>query len=223
MILAKFLRPVTNQDRLCAMTAETAHVFDDDLILIPALLAGDAAAFEWLIANYHQRMLVVARGIIGEAFAEEVVQDAWLSAIKALPEFAGRSSLSTWLIQITANGAKSRLRREKRHISLDEGWQLDDDDSRFDGRQHWRQDISQWELATPEAIAENAELSAIIEQAFAKLPPMQQAVLELYDLQQTPMPEICNILDISASNARVLLHRARSAIQQQIANYQDPT
>lgn len=205
------------------MTAETPHAFDDDLILIPALLAGNEAAFEWLIANYHQRMLVVARGIIGEAFAEEVVQEAWLSAIRALPEFAGRSSLSTWLIQITANGAKSRLRREKRNISLDEGWQLEDDDSRFDGRQHWRHDISQWELATPEAIAENAELSAIIEQAFAQLPPMQQAVLELYDLQQTPMPEICNILDISASNARVLLHRARSAIQQQIANYQDPT
>lgn len=205
------------------MTADKAHVFDDERILIPALLAGDDSAFEWLIANYHQRMIVVARGIIGEAFAEEVVQDAWLSAIKALPEFAGRSSLSTWLIQITANGAKSRLRREKRNISLDEGWQLEDDDPRFDSRQHWRQDISQWELATPEAIAENAELSAIIEQAFAQLPPMQQAVIELYDLQQTPMPEICNILDISASNARVLLHRARSAIQQQIANYQDPT
>ena len=205
------------------MTAETPHVFDDDLILIPALLAGDAAAFEWLIANHHQRMLVVARGIIGDAFAEEVVQDAWLSAIKALPEFAGRSSLSTWLIQITANGAKSRLRREKRHISLDEGWQLDDDDSRFDNRQHWRQDISQWDLATPEAIAENAQLSAVIERAYGQLPPMQQAVLELYDLQQTPMPEICNILNISASNARVLLHRARSAIQQQITHYQDPT
>ena len=84
-------------------------------------------------------------------------------------------------------------------------------------------DIKQWELATPEAIAENAELSTIIEQAFNKLPPMQQAVLELYDLQQTSMPEICNILGISASNARVLLHRARSVIQQQITNYQDPT
>lgn len=208
---------------MCAMTADTHHKYENDALLIPALLAGDAVAFEYLIGQYHHRMLVVARGIIGEAFAEEVVQEAWLSAIKALPEFAGRSSLSTWLMQITANGAKSRLRREKRSISLDEGWQLEDDDSRFDSRQHWRQNISQWELATPEAIAENAELSAIIESAFTQLPPMQQAVLELYDLQQTPMPEICNILDISASNARVLLHRARSTIQQQIAHYQDPT
>ncbi|MDT8310324.1 MAG: sigma-70 family RNA polymerase sigma factor [Methylophaga sp.] len=195
--------------------------FDDEQILIDALLTGQSDAFEWLVGRYHSRMLVVARGIIGEAFAEEIVQDAWLSAIKALPEFAGRSSLSTWLMQITANGAKSRLRREKRHVSLDEGWQTDDHEGLFDARHHWRQDVSQWELATPEAIAENAELSAIIAEAFNKLPPMQQAVIELYDLQQTPMPEVCNILDISASNARVLLHRARSTIQQQIANYQD--
>ncbi len=196
--------------------------FDNEQILIQALLAGESAAFECLIGRYHGRMLAVARGIIGEAFAEEVVQDAWLSAIKALPEFAGRSSLSTWLLQITANGAKSRLRREKRHQSLDEGWQLEDNEDRFDVRHHWREDVSQWELSTPEAIAENAQLSAIIEQAFSQLPPMQQAVMELYDLQQTPMPEICNILEISASNARVLLHRARSTIQQQIAHYQDP-
>lgn len=203
------------------MKISSASAFEDEKILIDALLAGDAQAFEWLVGRYHSRMLAVARGIIGDAFAEEIVQDAWLSAIKALPEFAGRSSLSTWLLQITANGAKSRLRREKRQVSLDEGWQADDNDERFDARQHWRENISQWELATPEAIAENAELSAVIEQAFSKLPPMQQAVLELYDLQQTPMPDICNILDISASNARVLLHRARSAIQQQIAHYQD--
>lgn len=200
-----------------------ASSFEDEQQLIAALLDGENVAFEWLVGQYHNRLLVVARGIIGDAFAEEVVQDAWLSAIKALPEFAGRSSLSTWLIQITANGAKSRLRREKRHVSLDEGWQLGNDDQRFDARQHWQNSISQWELATPEAITENTELSALIAEAFANLPPMQQAVLELYDLQQTTMPEICNILDISASNARVLLHRARSTIHQQIANYQDPT
>lgn len=205
------------------MKITTAPLFEDEQVLIDALLAGDSEAFEWLVGRYQSRMVAVARAIIGDAFAEEVVQDAWISAIKALPGFAGRSSLLTWLLQITANGAKSRLRREKRHQSLDEGWQLEDNDDRFDARHHWRQDISQWELSTPEAIAENAELSAIIEQAFSQLPPMQQAVMELYDLQQIPMPEICNILDISASNARVLLHRARTAIQQQIAHYQDPT
>ncbi|MDX1572545.1 MAG: sigma-70 family RNA polymerase sigma factor [Methylophaga sp.] len=203
------------------MNQSPTTAFDDEQLLIQALLAGESAAFECLIGRNHNRMLAVARGIIGEAFADEVVQDAWLSAIKALPEFAGRSSLSTWLLQITANGAKSRLRREKRHQSLDEGWQHQDHDDRFDASHHWREELSQWELNTPEAIAENAELSVIIERAFSQLPPMQQAVIDLYDLQQIPMPEICNILDISASNARVLLHRARSAIQQKIAHYQD--
>ncbi len=70
-------------------------------------------------------MILVARAIVGEAFADEVVQDAWISAIRALPKFEGRSSLKTWLLHIVivSNGAKSRVRRENRHSSLDEGWQ----------------------------------------------------------------------------------------------------
>ncbi|MCX4189331.1 RNA polymerase sigma factor [Methylophaga sp. OBS3] len=204
------------------MTTHPDNPFADDKQLIDALLSGDAAAFDWLVSQHHNRMLAIANSIIGEAFAEEVVQEAWLSAINGLGQFAGRSSLSTWLIQITANGAKSRLRREKRNVSLDEGWDEQAHEARFDHTEHWRQSIQQWELATPEAIAENSELSAIIEQSFAQLPPLQQSVLMLFDLEQTPMPEICNILDISASNARVLLHRARATIQQKIAKYQDP-
>jgi len=197
------------------------HHFENDAALIAAMLEGDSTAFETAVALYHPRMVTIAKAIIGEAFAEEIAQDAWISAIRSLSEFAGRSSLNTWLIQITANAAKTRLRREKRHVSLDENWQKKETDDRFDHTGHWQEPVAQWELETPEAILANSELSDIISQTFDQLPPQQQAVLSLYDLEGESMTEICNILDISASNARVLLHRARSAIQQKIAQYQD--
>lgn len=198
-----------------------SHYFENDATLIAAMLEGDSTAFEAAVALYHPRMVTIAKAIIGEAFAEEIAQDAWISAIRSLSEFAGRSSLNTWLIQITANAAKTRLRREKRQVSLDENWQKSETDDRFDHSGHWQEPVAQWELETPEAILANSELSDIISQTFDQLPPQQQAVLSLYDLEGESMTEICNILDISASNARVLLHRARSAIQQKIAQYQD--
>lgn len=189
--------------------------------LIKGMLTGESSAFEMTVALYHNRMLTIARAIIGEAFAEEIVQDAWLSAIRSLNEFAGRSSLQTWLIQITANAAKTRLRREKRQVSLDENWQQIESEDLFDASGHWREHISEWDLETPEAILANDQLSDIIRQTFEQLPAQQQAVLTLYDLEGETMPQICNILGISASNARVLLHRARSVIHQQIHQYQE--
>lgn len=195
--------------------------FINDAALIEGMLDGDAAAFEMAVALYHPTMVNIAKAIIGEAFAEEIAQDAWISAIRSLTDFAGRSSLRTWLIQITANAAKTRLRREKRLVSLDENWQQNETEDRFDHSGHWREPVSQWDLETPEAILANSELSDIISQTFEQLPPQQQAVLTLYDLEGESMQDICNILDISASNARVLLHRARSTIQQKIAQYQD--
>ena len=198
-----------------------SHFYENDAALIDAMLEGDSTAFETAVALYHPRMVPIAKAIIGEAFAEEIAQDAWMSAIRSLSEFAGRSSLNTWLIQITANAAKTRLRREKRQVSLDENWQEKETADRFDHTGHWQEPVSQWELETPEAILANDQLSDIISKTFEQLPPQQQAVLSLYDLEGESMSEICNILDLSASNARVLLHRARSAIQQKIAQYQD--
>jgi RNA polymerase sigma-70 factor (ECF subfamily) len=194
-------------------------IFKTDAELIAGMLAGESAAFEMAVAQYHNRMLTIAKAIIGDAFAEEIVQDAWLSAIRSLKEFSGRCSLQTWLIQITANAAKTRLRREKRQVSLDVNWQQKDD--RFDHTDHWKEHVSQWDIDTPEAIMANHQLSEIIQQTFDQLSPQQQAVLTLYDLEGESMAEICNILAISASNARVLLHRARSTIHQQIRHYQE--
>jgi len=192
----------------------------DEKGLIAKLIDGDAAAFEFVVNQYHSTMLSVARAIIGDAFADEVVQEAWVSAIKALPRFEGRASLKTWLLQITSNGAKTRLRRESRQLSLDDGWQAEPD-SKFDHRGHRIDDVLPWNIDTPEALLENEQLRSVIETAYQKLPPQQRAVLTMYDMGGMEMTEICNILDLSASNARVLLHRARTTLHHSIEKYQE--
>ena len=188
----------------------------DEKTLITKLIKGDESAFELIVSNYHNLMLSVARAIVGEAF----VQDAWISAIKALPKFEGRSSLKTWLLHIVSNGAKSRVRRENRMVSLDDGWQSISSD-KFDNAGHRLDDVLSWDEATPEALLTNEQLQAAIEKTFQELPPLQRAALTMYDMEGLKMAEVCNILDISASNARVLLHRARTGLHQCIDKFQD--
>jgi RNA polymerase sigma-70 factor (ECF subfamily) len=192
----------------------------NEQLLIKRLIDGDQSAFEQVVSEHQNIMISVARAIVGEAFADEVVQEAWISAIKALPKFEGRSSLKTWLLHIVSNGAKSRVRRENRRSSLDDGWQAISSD-KFDNTGHRYDDVLPWEDATPEAILANEQLQIIIEENFHKLPAQQRAALSLYDIEGIEMKEICNILDVSASNVRVLLHRARTTLHHCIEQYQE--
>lgn len=192
---------------------------DHEDVLIKKLIQGDPKSFEHVVEEYHNIMLSVARAIVGESIADEVVQDAWISAIKALPKFEGRSSLKTWLLQIVSNGAKSRVRRENRYVPLEPENNPNQRDS-FDERGHWANPQNQWEDNTPEAILANEDLKQIIEESYQSLPALQRATLTMIDVEDMKLEQVCNILDISASNARVLLHRARVAIHQNIDEYQ---
>lgn len=192
---------------------------NDEKKLIAKLIKGEAAAFNFVVSEYNNVMLSVARAIVGEAFADEVVQEAWISAIKALPKFEGRSSLKTWLLNIVSNGAKTRVKRENRSLSLDDGWEAIESD-KFDHTGHRHDDVLPWEEASPEALLANDQLQDIIDNCFQNLPPLQRATLTMYDLEDIKMEEICNILDITSSNARVLLHRARTTLHHAIEKYQ---
>lgn len=192
---------------------------DHENVLIKKLIQGDPKSFEHVVEEYHNIMLSVARAIVGESIADEVVQDAWISAIKALPKFEQRSSLKTWLLQIVSNGAKSRVQRENRYISLD--YEEDPSEtSLFDQRGHRVSAPSRWDDDTPEAILANEDLTQIIEQSYQKLPAMQRAILTMIDIEDMSLEQVCNILAISSSNARVLLHRTRVALHLSIDDYQ---
>lgn len=193
--------------------------------LLSRLVAGDEQAFCQLIKQYHHLMLAIARAIVGDAFADDAVQDAWLAVHRNIARFEGRSSLKTWIMTIASNEAKGRLRREVRKVSLDEldgetpGSYLDS--NRFDDTQHWSSAIPLWRSESPDALMEEKQLQDCINKTLELLPPAQKAAFILRELEQQPFETICDMLQVSQANVRVLLHRARLTLMQMIDRYQE--
>ena len=197
----------------------------DEGLLIKQLIAGEDSAFRQLIAQHHSLMLNIARTIIGDVFADEVVQEAWVSVYKNIASFERRSSLKTWLMTIVSNQAKARLRKESRQVSLE---QLDGDTpgsyldgSHFKSNGHWARPTPHWNNESPEALLEEKQLQRCIAKTLTLLPPAQQAAFSLRDMEQHPFEDICTMLNVSAANARVLVHRARLTLMQVIDRYQE--
>ena len=194
---------------------------DDDII--PRLLQKEEAAYTLIVGAYHGILVQVARAIIGSSLAEEVVQEAWISAFKALSKFERRSSLKTWLIRIVSNSAKTRLRRESRSRTFSEISPNNDaiiDPAYFDQSGRWTHAPQAWDIDSPEEILSSQQLKTCLDNAIDALPPMPKSVLTLRDMQGQNMQIICKVLDISESNARVLLHRARTLVRESIARCQ---
>ena len=184
--------------------------------LIDGLLTEQADAYRFAVKNYHSAMVKVSRAIVGDVFAEEVVQDSWISVIKGLPNFQRRSSLKTWILQIVSNTAKTRARKEKKYLkfSLERSFgEYGDDKMRYCPD-------TQWHMDTPDAILNSQALKKHIESSFNMLPVMQQAVLTLVDIEDLSTPEICDMLELSESNVRVLAHRARLKLRKAIEEFQ---
>lgn len=177
-------------------------------------------AFAALVAAHHGGMLAVARAILGENDAEEAVQDAWISAYKALDGFEGRGPIRNWLISIVVNEAKMRLRKQGRELTFDflnvESGPLA---QCFNRKGSWRSPPSAWECSSPEELLEEQDLLECIEKTLCTMPANHRLVLELRDLQGVESDEICNVLNVSSSNIRVMLHRARAEMFAMIERY----
>ena len=199
------------------------QIIQEDIDLA-ALRKQDHLAFECLVEKYHRQMIIVARAIIGESLAEEVVQEAWLSVYHALPSFEGRSSLKTWIYTIVSNQAKTRLRKESRTVNMND---MEEDiptyltNERFHHDGHWTSPPPLWDIESPEELLENEQLQHCIEKTLELLPALQKSVFLLRDIEQQSLEEICNMLQLANSNVRVLLHRARLKLMQVIDRYQE--
>lgn len=198
---------------------------DQDADLLDALRSKDKTAFPALVQKYHNKLLILARLMVGELWAEEVVQDAWVSVYRAIDQFEGRSTLQTWLYTIVKNQARNHLRTESRlsvlmlsSTSLAPAGMPDD---RFLEDGHWQKSPLNWGLDCPADLLEEEQLRRCIEHTLKFLSADQLAVFTMRDLQQMDLQDICNILDISNSNVRVLLHRARLTLMQVIERYQE--
>lgn len=196
---------------------------DADAELLARLLAGEQRAFRELVSTYQGAMRAVAYAIVGSRNADEVVQDAWLAVVRNLDGFQQRASLKTWLLTITANTAKSRLKQQRREPLLDDlpapHGSVGTDRFAEDG--HWQTPPSQWELDTPEALLAEAELRECLDKTIASLSEMQSSVLLLRERQGLEPEEICNLLDLSLSNVRVLLHRARLKVFATLEHFEE--
>jgi len=188
--------------------------------ILKRLLDGDESVFSHVFSKYYGSMQAVAYSIAGSVIAEEVVQEAWFSALRALPKFEGRSSLKSWLIRIVANEAKTRRRKENRSVSLEAIQDTWATDPRFAENSHWKNPSAQWHGDTPEELLSADELKDCIEEHMQKLPENQLAALRLRNAGGLSMDELCNILGVSSSNVRVLLHRARDKMLQVIDHFQ---
>jgi RNA polymerase sigma-70 factor (ECF subfamily) len=202
----------------------------DDAQLVAALRQGDETAFEILVGRYHTSLIRLAQHYVSSyALAEEVAQDTWLGVLQGLKRFEGRSSLKTWIFHILTNRAKTRGQREGRSIPFSaleklavEGSEPAVDPQRFRTAEpwadHWAMPPQSWEQL-PEERMLSQETRACIDATVATLPPNQRLVLTLRDIEGFSSQDVCGILDVSESNQRVLLHRARSRVRSALEHY----
>lgn len=197
-----------------------------DAELAGRLRSRDASAFALVVDAWSAGMLRLARSFVSTPdSAAEVVQDTWLAVIKGLDGFEARSSLRTWVYRILVNTAKRRGVREGRVVPLsslpdDSGPTVDP--TRFAGPGeehpgHWLDFPARW--PSPEQHALSGELRSVLGAALASLPDRQRVVITLRDIEGYSSEEVCAILEISAANQRVLLHRARAAVRARLEVY----
>src|SRR5689334_10486999 len=196
--------------------------------LIQRLRRGDESAFAFLVDQLQTAMVRIALMYVhDQEIAEEVVQETWISVLKGLDKFEGRSSLKTWIFSILINRAKTRAQREGRSVPFSALEQTDDDldepaveSDRFTESGHWKTIPDSWD-GIPEELLLSQETSSVINMAIEKLPPNQRQVITLRDVNGLSSEEARNVLNISETNQRVLLHRARASVRRALERYLD--
>lgn len=179
-----------------------------DTALIARLRAGDPDAFEELVRTHGGRLLAVARRFVrNESDAQDIVQAAYLSAFRALPQFEGGCQLSTWLHRIVVNTALMMLRTRRR--KPEESIEVLLPAFQEDG--HHAEQFSDW--TTPaDALLERKETRATVRGCIAQLPDNYREVLMLRDIEELPTQEVAQLLNLTPTAVKVRLHRARQAL-----------
>jgi RNA polymerase sigma-70 factor, ECF subfamily len=205
----------------CAYDRQVAALdFSDDDVLVKALAGRDADAFAYLLDRYHSTLVRLAQQYVpSRAVADEVVQETWLAVIDGIERFEQRSSLKTWLFRILVNIARSHGVKENRSIPFATTAVLEEepavDPRRFRrglrARGAWKRPPHPW--SEPEQRAVDSETLATIRLAIDRLPPDQREVITMRDLLGWSAAEVCDALEVSDTNQRVLLHRARSKVR----------
>lgn len=204
----------------------------DETAIVNSLRAGDEAVFTSQVEQYHASLVRLAHLFVRDGtVAEELAQETWLAVLRGLNHFEGRSSLKTWIFTILTNKAKTRGKREKRSVAFSD---LDDpasdsptvDPDRFRDTSevwagHWVNGPTPWRDIPEDSHLHNETMQVIL-RSIDSLPETQRAVITLHDVHELQSNEVCNVLGISETNQRVLLHRARAKVRQALEDYLQP-
>jgi RNA polymerase sigma-70 factor (ECF subfamily) len=180
--------------------------------LIERVRSGDNEAFYELVHPHERSVFLAAMSILrNESDAEEVAQEAILKAFRNLGRFRGEAKFSTWLIQITINEARMKVRKDRQYLydSLENGHRSDDGD-------YMPRDFADWRKIPSEALSRK-ELRQALAQALASLPEKYRSVLVLRDVQQMGIHETAQALGITEANVKTRLSRARLQMRDALA------
>ena len=209
----------------------SSHSDDADAELVGGLRRRDEAAFVTLVARYQAALLRIALIYCrSRDIADEVVQDTWLGVLQGIDRFEGRAAFRTWLFQILVNRARTHAMREGRTLSFSS---LEDEaesagepavsPERFRGADdkwphNWAVPPHAWGESA-DATLLSGEIMELVKRAIDALPPAQQQVITLRDVEGWTSEDVCNVLTISETNQRVLLHRARSRVRAELERH----
>lgn len=203
--------------------SDTRH--DAEESLLRALRAGDEAAFADLLDGLNGRLLALARTFTSSpALAEDIVQETWLGVIRGLPRFEGRSTLRTWVFSILVRRARTMAVREARTALPKQAAE-----ARNGASVEWTPGAGKiglwtetpvpWDLVDPASMFQSMEALGVVRGAIEALPERQRQVVLLRDVEDMSSRDVCNILGISETNLRVLLHRGRARIRSALDRY----
>ena len=187
---------------------------DADQQLVERVQRGDKRAFDLLVLKYQHRILaLVSRFVRDPAEVQDVAQEAFIKAYRALPNFRGESAFYTWLYRIAINAAKNYLVSRGRRPSVGELLELDDDDDH--AAQHALKDVD-----TPENLLYGEELRSVVNAAIRALPEELRAAILLRELDGLSYEEIAEAMECPVGTVRSRIFRAREAVDKRISDWQ---
>ena len=190
----------------------------NDEALLERFLAGDRQAFCELVVRYQSSLLAIARHYVNSpSSAEDVAQETWIAVLRGAEKFEGRSLFKTWLFQIAANKARRTGTREHRVVSVDPVAPVPA--SRFNSGGMWNEPPEPFTDLLANQL-DNAEILKRVRLAIGDLPDPQRSVVTLRDVEGLSTSEVAHILNLSESNTRVLLHRARARIRTSLEDFE---
>jgi RNA polymerase sigma-70 factor, ECF subfamily len=209
--------------------ATPTEVDQDEASIVAALRRRDDQTFTELVRRYNRLMVHIARLHVNDlTVAEEVVQETWLAVIKGIDGFEERASLKTWIFRMLRYQASYRREREGRTVPFSALAAADAaigdpsvEQERFFPREcqdppyYWASEPHDW----PEQALLGREVRALVAAAIAMLPDSQRVVLILRDVEGWSAAEVCESLEVTDVNQRVLLHRGRSVVRARLEQY----